>query len=163
MFGFPSEKSRGSEAHDCIINTMHAISRNLGKLVTFARKFLVWKVNFRNKWISIFFSQFRTCSILWNFMTEISLTGRCDWSLGQCLLTSNEASAMLLFTHGFREFIYNVKGALHVTMATSPVSAAEETTVETSPTINCMTADRYGQFTASVCDTFGVYLILLLS
>jgi len=32
----------------------------------------------------------------------------CDWSVGQCLQTSNEASAML-FTYGFRKFISSVK------------------------------------------------------
>ena len=38
--------------------------QNLCKLVPFARKFLVWTVNFRKKEISNFFLQFRTCSIL---------------------------------------------------------------------------------------------------
>jgi len=32
---------------------------------------------------------------------------QCDWSIGQCLQTSNEASAMM-FTYGFRKFISNV-------------------------------------------------------
>ena len=32
----------------------------------------------------------------------------CDWSVGQCLQTSNEAST-ILFTDGFQKFICNVK------------------------------------------------------
>ena len=32
---------------------------------------------------------------MWNFAEEISLTERCDWSIGQCLQTSTEASTML--------------------------------------------------------------------
>jgi len=50
------------------------------------------------------------------FAEEISLTECCDWSVGQCLQTSNEASTML-FTEGacgFRKFISNVKGTLTV-------------------------------------------------
>jgi len=43
-----------------------------------------------------FISQFRTCSILQNFAEEISLMERCDWSVGQCLQTSN-ASTMVAF------------------------------------------------------------------
>jgi len=31
----------------------------------------------------------------------------CDWSVGQCVQTSNEASAVL-FTYGFRKFISHV-------------------------------------------------------
>jgi len=46
--------------------------------------------------------QFRTREILWKYMKH------CDWSVGQCLQTSNEASAML-FTYGFRKFISSVK------------------------------------------------------
>ena len=42
-------------------------------------------------------SQFRTCSILRNFSEEILLMERCDWSIGQCLQTSNEVSTMLAF------------------------------------------------------------------
>jgi len=34
-------------------------------------------------------------------MTEISLMEHCDWSIGQCLQTSNEVSAMLS-TNGFK-------------------------------------------------------------
>jgi len=34
--------------------------------------------------------------------------GCCDWSIGQCLQTSNKALTML-FTYGFRKFICNVK------------------------------------------------------
>jgi len=33
---------------------------------------------------------------------------RCDWSIGQYVQTSDEAST-ILFTYGFRKFIYNVK------------------------------------------------------
>jgi len=32
-----------------------------------------------------------------NFAEEISLMERCDWSVGQCLQTSNEASTKLAF------------------------------------------------------------------
>jgi len=32
-----------------------------------------------------------------NFTEEISLMERSDWSVGQCLQTSNEASSMLAF------------------------------------------------------------------
>jgi len=39
-----------------------------------------------------FISQFWTCSILRNFTEEMSLMERSDWSVGQCLLTSDEAS-----------------------------------------------------------------------
>jgi len=39
-----------------------------------------------------------------NFVPEISLMGRSDWSVGQCLQTSNEALAML-FTYDFQKFI----------------------------------------------------------
>jgi len=56
-------------------------------------------------WNSIL--QFRTCSILWNFVEEISLMEHCDWSIGQCSQTSNEVSTML-FMYGFRKFISNV-------------------------------------------------------
>jgi len=38
------------------------------------------------------------------FVKEISLMESCDWSISQCLQTSNEASAMLL-AYGFRKFI----------------------------------------------------------
>ena len=44
-----------------------------------------------------FISQFRTCSILRNFAEEILIMQRCDWSVSQCLHTSNEASTMLAF------------------------------------------------------------------
>jgi len=36
-------------------------------------------------------------SILRNFTEEISLMERCDWSVGQCLQTSNEVPSMLAF------------------------------------------------------------------
>ena len=42
-------------------------------------------------------SRFRTCSSLQNYTEEISLMEHCDWSIGQCLQTSNEASTMLAF------------------------------------------------------------------
>jgi len=35
------------------------------------------------------------------FVKEIALMERCDWSVGQCLQTSNEVSAML-FTCGLK-------------------------------------------------------------
>jgi len=41
------------------------------------------------------------------FVKEISLTECCDWSVGECLHTSNEVS-VILFTSGFRKFISNV-------------------------------------------------------
>jgi len=43
--------------------------------------------------------QFRTRSILQNFAEEISLRPieRSDWSVVQCLQTSNKASTMLAF------------------------------------------------------------------
>jgi len=50
-------------------------------------------------------SQFRTCSILRNFAEKISLMERSDWSVGQCLQTSNEAStasSMLAFESLFQ-------------------------------------------------------------
>jgi len=34
---------------------------------------------------------------LLNFAEKMSLMDRCDWSVGQCLQTSNEASTMLAF------------------------------------------------------------------
>jgi len=43
---------------------------------------------------------------LQNFAEEISFMEHCDWSAGQCLQTSNEASTMLA---PFRKFISNVK------------------------------------------------------
>ena len=45
------------------------------------------------------------CEIL---QKKNSLMEHCDWSVGQCLQISNEASTML-FTYGFRKFICNVK------------------------------------------------------
>jgi len=50
----------------------------------------------RNKFRN-FISQFRTFSILKNFAEEILLMELCDWSVGQCLQTSNESSTMLAF------------------------------------------------------------------
>jgi len=46
-----------------------------------------------------------------NSAQEISLMERCDWSVGQCLQISNEASTMCVL-YGFRKFISNVKGTL---------------------------------------------------
>ena len=37
-----------------------------------------------------------------NFTEEISLMERFDWSVGQCLQTSNEASSMLAFETFFQ-------------------------------------------------------------
>jgi len=42
------------------------------------------------------------------FAEEISLMKHCDWSVGQCLQTLNEALTML-FTYGFQKFITSVK------------------------------------------------------
>ena len=47
-------------------------------------------------------------SILRNSVTEISFMERSDRLIGQCLQTSNKASAMF-FAYGFRKFISNVK------------------------------------------------------
>ena len=55
--------------------------------------------------------QVRTSSILRNFAHEISLMGRYDWSVGQCLQTSNEASTASSIGVGFRKFISSVKSA----------------------------------------------------
>ena len=40
------------------------------------------------------------------FVKDISLIKRCDWSIGQCLQTSNKASAML-FTWLSKVYISN--------------------------------------------------------
>jgi len=39
---------------------------------------------------------------------EIPFMELCDWSIGQCLQTSDE-TLMMFFTYGFRKFISNVK------------------------------------------------------
>jgi len=57
-----------------------------------------------------FISQFRTRSILRNFAAEISLMERCDWSVGSVYKHRYEASTML-FTSGFRKFIFSAKSA----------------------------------------------------
>jgi len=44
----------------------------------------------------ILFRNLESC-ILRNFTEEISLMEHSDWSVGQCLQTSNEASSMLAF------------------------------------------------------------------
>jgi len=41
--------------------------------------------------------QFRTCSVVQNFAEKVSFMECSDWSVGQCLQTSNEASSMLAF------------------------------------------------------------------
>jgi len=46
-----------------------------------------------------------------NVAGEISLMERCDWSVGQCVQTSNDV-LMMVFTYGFRKFISSVKGAI---------------------------------------------------
>jgi len=51
---------------------------------------------------------FRTCSILRNSAEEISLMERCDWSIGECLQTSNEVSTMLLTWLSINQSIYFV-------------------------------------------------------
>ena len=55
-------------------------------------------------------SQFRTCSILRNFVAEISLIEHCDWSIGIVYKHRYEMSTMLL-PSGFRKFISSVKCA----------------------------------------------------
>jgi len=59
-------------------------------------------------------SQFRTCSILRNFVEEISQMDRSDWSVGQCLQTLNAAStapSIGVIDVGIRKFISSVKSA----------------------------------------------------